>query len=209
MSGSSKVRAVAAAVAAATITLSSCADGGSDKATAPKIPRAEAQRDLVQQLRAGISFEYVPFATPSDAKRDADAVLVGRVQSVQPALMNNEVGVEGTAIVELVPTKVWKSGKPSSEPIRVLVYRARNAPIEPYQQALPEGTQIVVFGYLREGIDFAGDTPDGAAYELAPQSLHLPVGDKLVNVWGAETGGWPGIDSVEDFEEALGQSRKP
>jgi hypothetical protein len=211
MAGSRSKKAILLGALTVSLALSGCAT--EPEAESAAAPRAQAQEKLVENLRAGISFEYVPFATPAEAERDADVVVAGRVRSIEPALMNNEVGQEGTALLELVPTNVWKSrapGRAEAEPVRVLLYRARNAPIEPYREALPEGTQIVVFGYLREGIDFDGDIPDGSAYELAPQSLHLPVGNQLVNVWGADSGGeWPGVDSVADFDQAFGHSKKP
>lgn len=186
--------------------------GGTDKSGEPSARDDQtasatgSSRDFVSLMRSSAAFEYEPFSTPRDAMASADVAMAARVEGVEAALIRDELGGEGTAVVTLRPTQTWKDVRSNAgEPIRVLLPRARNASIKPYRAGLPSGTEVVIFGYAKEDLEFAEGDPQAPVYELGPQGFLVPVNDALVNVWDVESEGWGSINTVAEMDAALTQ----
>lgn len=168
--------------------------------------------DLVKLLRQTASYNYEPYDSPTAMLNTVDIALVGRVASVDPAMLNGEMEDHGAVVVGLDPTEVWKDDpNQSGEVVHFYFPRPKNVDIELYREGLPTGTQVVLFGTaITDDIEsFAEGDPGGIVYAPDPQGYYIAnAEDRLVSIWAEEittNEHWPNIDSIDDLREAIGR----
>lgn len=162
-------------------------------------------RKLVSLIRQTVSYDYEPFATPAALLDDAGISVLGRIDHVDGALVDDGVEETGAVIVALSVDETWKDDPArSSDLVYYLIRRPTNLDVSLYRQALSRGTRVTMFGY--QGVEelTEGD-PGDVFYDPAPQGLIIEISpSETINVWGAEvdTAGWSGVDTISDLRAA-------
>lgn len=203
------------AAASMAIVLAGCSSGGAggdDANTGAGDVDIDSTADLVELMRKTTSFEYDPYPTPGDMLEAVDIALVGEVVSVDPALQEMEEGPPiGAVLVGLQPSELWKDdAAQSGDVVYYWFTRPTNLDIGLYQEGLPEGTEVVLFGH--DATDNVSFTDSGVKldnyYSADPQGYFIEEAeDRLVNVWAADIASseWGGISNIDDLRTSLGK----
>ncbi len=173
-------------------------------------PSASSVGELVSLLQQTTSYSFIAYPDPAAMLQDVDLAVVGAVTSVDAAMVADELDGQGAVIVGLETTEVWKDDPERAKgPVYFWFLRPKEFDIGMYREALPPGTEVILFGWeVADRVKFSSGAPDATIYDAAPQGLYLPVpADGLVNVWGEDIkdADWAGINTVGDLRKALGQ----
>lgn len=188
-----RAKVVLAGVILATLTA-----GCSSAPTAEPAAAPAKKPEIVQLLRQTMHYEYTPFATPRAMRDAVDVALVGTVEEISLAVVQDELNGQGALIVALRPSEVWK-GKPAKR--GDLVYfalpRPKNLGLDVYSTALPKGSQVALFGeHHPPATTFTSGDPGVTTYIPVPQGLFLYSPRGLENVWAEEAPAGEWADTV-------------
>lgn len=159
-------------------------------------------------LRNTVSYSYHPYETPNDMLEAADVVISGEIVSVDTALIADDLESAGAVIVGVRPSEEVKRtfGDPG-DVVHYWIDRPKNLDAAVYQEALPLGTRVVLFGMeTKTSSDTRFVTPvPSTVFTPDPQGLFLAApGDELVSVWAGGTGRWPESQSPQELlDEAV------
>jgi hypothetical protein len=166
---------------------------------------ADNPEELAQFIRATVSYDYEPVANPGILRRQSDIAVVGRVASVEDALLKTDAENTGGVLVSLTVDETWKDDPArQSELVHYVIPRPTNIDVALYRDALPVGTRVVLFGYHTVETLVTGQPAD-VVYDPAPQGLIFESGPgRAVNVWGDEVdnAGWQNVHSIDDLRGA-------
>lgn len=198
------MRTLISRLAAATVmaigTLTGCSGTLDDRSGTSAMESLANRPELIELLRATVSYAYVPFPSPAAQLVEADVALVGKVVSVEGTLLAAELEPRGAVIVGLRPVDVWKENRAATgEVVYYWFDRPKNLDESIYQEALPIGTPVVMFGVDSSLSDENLTTKQRIVYTPLPQGLYLPTPDgSIENVWGHEEQplAWRGLTTV-------------
>lgn len=162
---------------------------------------------VINLLRDTVHFNHIPYADPSAMRRAVDIAVVGEVSSVEPAVLADEFQGQNVVVIGIAPLETWKAPAGSAKTVYFWFHRPRSTEISFYQQALPAGTKLALFGFdTSASRKFTSGSPPSTAYEPAPQGLYLPTANsRIANVWGQEgvsSRAWQSLDTFEELRAA-------
>ena len=193
------MRGTIAAMIAGLVLISGCS--GED------VPRTSAERLSVVKSTAQLS--YIAFKDPVEMLSKSDIAVVGTIKSVGRVIIDDELNDHGGAIVTVEPREVWKRPAGSTGLVYYLLNWPRDSSLEPLESALPEDSEIVLFGDSIVGrIKLGAGRPTGTVFEPVAEGLWMGAnaGD-ISNVWGEYSQSpWTAIDSVDELRKATGIS---
>lgn len=184
-------------------TLSSCA---SESDVSLESQRNDVSAPDVDLLRNTVAYSFKPFETVSQMLAAVDVAVIGKIVSVDMAMVGDESEPSGAAIVGIEPTReIKRAFGNAGDIVYYWIDRPANLGQEVYGDALPIGTEVVLFGLeiaSTSDTRFLTPAPD-LVFAPVPQGLFLSApGDPLVNVWGEDGTGWSGLDSPEEVTRA-------
>jgi hypothetical protein len=136
-----------------------------------------------------MSYEFAPYAGPAEMLDHSTVAVVGRVHHLQTAIVRDELDGRGALIVAIEPTEEWKGNAQAADGlVYFAVPRPKNLGLEAYEQAVPAGTEVVLFGGIHgPATDFASGDPGVTTYVPNPQGLFFAQrGSGLENVWAED-----------------------
>ncbi len=168
---------------------------------------AAARQGVVYLLRQTASYEYKPFADQAAMLDAVDVSVVGKVDHLETAVVNDELDGQGALLVAIQPEELWK-GSPATEAglVYFAVPRPKNIEADVYRTALPAGTDVVLFGVVHPpATNFSSGDPGVTTYVPVPQGLYIdePAAG-LQNVWAEDLGsdGWPDTATIGELRDA-------
>lgn len=172
----------------------------------PGARKAVVPKSLTAILRQTSSYEYTPYAGPAEMLDNSAVAVVGRVHHLQTAIVKDEVDGRGALIVAIDTTERWKGNANAPDGLVYFVLpRPKNLGLETYEQAMPAGTEIVLFGGVHPpSTDFASGDPGVTTYVPDPQGLFVArPGSRIENVWAEEvTHEWGSVDDLDSLRKA-------
>ena len=166
--------------------------------------------DALTLLRNTVSFSYTGLASPAELLQVSDVALVGEITSVDAALLKTEMEPHGAVIVGLTPTEVWKDEYAPSETVYYWFDRPKNLNAAVYREALPLGTEVVLFADRNGTFDsarFLGKVP-AQILSPYPQGLFLATGAGTIESVWADMDDWPEwstVSTLDDLRTSLGE----
>ncbi len=157
----------------------------------------------LDMMRRTYSARYQPFSSPAEMLRGVDAVVVGAIASVEPALEAGEGEPLGRVMVGVTVKEAWKP--PSTHAVDDIFYysfaRPKDVDFDIYRKGLPLGTAVIVYGN-RYPVRWVEGDPGVPVYAPFPQGLFIEVGGRLENVYAPGEEGWPAVSGTESSLEA-------
>lgn len=193
------MRRKVASVIAGLVLMSGC--------SGEEAPRTSAERMSVVRSTAQLS--YIAYEGPAEMLSKVDIAVVGTIKSVGRIIIDDELDDHGGALITVEPHEVWKRPTGSTGPVYYLLNWPRESSLEQLESALPEGSEVVLFGESTAGrITLGAGRPTGTVYEPVPEGLWLSSDSGgISNVWGEySTSPWTAIDSVDELRRATGIS---
>ncbi len=137
----------------------------------------------ISLVSAALPADYEPVAGPGELYDQVDLVVEGTITNVADGRVigaSND-GPRHRFVVTVAPTKVYKAPKGTvAEAVHIEFHRATNVPASEFRDVIPDGTRVVLFGYLvleeeNEPVrnQFAGRAAGSPLYAAAPQGLFL------------------------------------
>lgn len=155
----------------------------------PAASEAALPKSGLELLRQTMSYEYKPYAGPAEMLDHSAVAVVGRVHHLQTAIVKDKLDGSGALIVAIDPTEEWKGDARAADRLVYFVLpRPKNLGLKTYEQAMPAGTEIVLFGGIHgPSTDFTSGDPGVTTYVPDPQGLFIAQADStLENVWAEE-----------------------
>jgi hypothetical protein len=193
------MRRSAAAVIAGLVLVTGC--------SGEEAPRTSAER--ISVVKSTARFSYSAYEDPADMLSKVDIAVVGTITSVGRIVIDDELNDHGGALVTVEPHEVWKRPSGSTGPVYYVLNWPRESSLEQLELALPEGSDVVLFGESTAGrIRLGAGRPTGGVYEPVPEGLWLSSDSGgISNVWGEYSqSAWTAIDSVDELRRATGIS---
>lgn len=199
---------VAKAVAALTsaLVLAGCQAG------APT-PKPMEELDALDLMRKTVSHGYSPYHTPREMFLDADVALVGEVESVDVALIEDPEEKQGAVIVGLRPVEEWKGTDGAhGDAVYYWFDRPTDLGAATYREVLPQGTTVVLFALdaaTSSDVRFATQVPDKVFAPL-PQGMFLAdTSGEIESVWADDeyATSW-NIQTVDDIRRLIANGGK-
>ena len=178
--------------------------GGTASAPSGSVDPTTYALDL---MRRTYSARYQPFASPAEMLRGVDAVVVGEVASVEPALEAGEGESLGWVMVGLTIKEEWKPADQTTDGVFYYSFRRpTNIDVDVYRKGLPLGTRVVIFAN-QDQVKWVEGDPGVPVYVAFPQGLFVEVDGRLENVYAPGEDGWPAVSGTETGLEAATLSR--
>jgi hypothetical protein len=166
---------------------------------------ADNPQEIVDFIRNTVHYDYEPVQSPAVLRRQSDIAVLGTISSVDSALQKTDAEDTGAVLVTLQVQETWKRDRAvPGATVTYVIPRPTNVAASVYEQALPVGTRVALFG-THAVETLLTEEPVGQVYDAAPQGLIFETGPgRAVNVWGdeASASGWKDVHSISDLRAA-------